>query len=232
MFCNPESRFEQMTNTLAHCNRCGGNRNHAVLHVENTSWESDDKEVSGGDSYETLKCLGCDAVCLRHTSWFSEEPEPDISYFPPAISRKRPAWYSDFVFTLNTDQEFVATLLNEIYIALQNNMPSLAAMGVRSVLERIMISKVEDLGTFAKNIAEFERMGFVSRIQKERIEAILEVGHAAIHRRFKPTVIEVNTLIDIVEHVVETVYLHEPKIAELRKRIPPRRARNKQAAAS
>jgi hypothetical protein len=44
-----------------------------------------------------------------------------------------------------SDRElFVEPLLNEIYIALQNDCPSLAAMGVRSLLEKVMIAKAGD----------------------------------------------------------------------------------------
>ena len=95
-------------------------------------------------------------------------------------------------------------------------------MGVRSLLEKIMVSKTGDLGSFVQNIAEFERLGYVSRIQRERLEAILEAGHAAIHRTFKPSKKDVITLVDLTEHIVETVYLHEAKVTALKKRVPPR----------
>jgi hypothetical protein len=212
-----------MTNTHAHCNKCGGNRNHGVLHAEKTSWDDVDQGIYGGDAYETLKCLGCDAVILRHTSWFSEDDAPTVNYFPPAIFRKQPDWFGELWLELRSEDEFVQTLLNEIYVALQNNLPSLAAMGVRSLLEKIMVSKTSDRGTFAANIAEFEKQGFVSRVQRERVEAILEVGHAAIHRDFTPTSAEVITLVDIAEHIVESVYLHGSRVEEVRKRIPPRK---------
>ncbi|MFM0428998.1 DUF4145 domain-containing protein [Paraburkholderia aspalathi] len=123
---------------------------------------------------------------------------------------------------LAAEEQFVDALLKEIYVAIHNNLRSLAAMGVRSLVEKVMISKAGDKGSFLKNIAEFERLGYVSRIQRERIEAILEAGHAAIHRDFMPTTSDVITLVDIAEHIVETVYLHESKVNELRKRVPPR----------
>jgi hypothetical protein len=38
------------------------------------------------------------------------------------------------------------SLLEEIYIATQNNLPRLAIMGIRALLEHIMIDKVTDQG--------------------------------------------------------------------------------------
>jgi hypothetical protein len=211
-----------MTKTKAHCNTCGGERNHDLLHSEKTSWQDDDAHISGSDRYETLKCCGCENVKLRHTSWFSEDEDETVNYFPASIFRRNPEWFNLLWLELSPDDEFVEQLLKEIYVALQHNLPSLAAMGVRSLLEKVMISKTGDLGTFAQNIAEFENMGYVSRIQRQRLEAILDAGHAAIHRTYKPSKKDVITLVDLTEHIIETVYLHEAKVVDLKKRVPPK----------
>lgn len=211
-----------MEKTRAHCNTCGGERSHEVLHSEETSWSDPDYPISGSDSYETLRCCGCESIELRHTSWFSEEHEPTINYFPPAIFRRNPDWFDQLWLDLPAQDEFVEQLLKEIYVALQNNLPSLATMGVRSLLEKIMISKAGDQGSFLNNISKFEDLGYVSRIQRERLEAILEAGHAATHRTYTPSNKDVITLVDLTEHIVETVYLHEAKVSELKKRVPTR----------
>jgi hypothetical protein len=63
----------------AYCNNCGGRTNHEVLHKEITSWQDENSPVYGSDRYETLKCLGCDSIKLKHTSVFSERDENHIS---------------------------------------------------------------------------------------------------------------------------------------------------------
>ncbi len=85
-----------------------------------------------------------------------------------------------------------------------------------------MIAKVGDLGSFSKHLSAFETSGFVSRVQRERLETILEAGHATIHRAFKPSQKDLITLVDIAESIIATVYLHEEMVARLKKRIPPR----------
>lgn len=211
-----------MTSTKAHCNDCGGERNHEVLHAEKASWESDEHAISGGDNYETLKCCGCDAIKLRHTSWFSEEEGSTVHYFPPSIFRRTPDWFSELWLELKADEEFVESLLKEIYVALQNNLASLATMGVRALLERIMVTRAGDQGNFKKNIARFEELGHVSKLQRERLETIFEAGHAAMHRAYKPKVKDVVTLLDITEHIIESVFLHQGKVEELKKKVPIR----------
>jgi hypothetical protein len=211
------------TKVRAQCNECGGERNHSILHSEKTSWSSDEDGTSGSDTYDMLRCLGCDNIKLLHTSRFSEDGSPTINYFPPAIFRKQPEWLNElFANVAATEEAFVYALLLEIYSALQNNQPHLAAMGIRSLLERIMIAKVGDRGTFSNNISEFEAKGFVSHIQRERLETILEAGHATIHRSFTPSHTDLITLVNITESIVETVFLHEEQVARLRKRVPTR----------
>lgn len=214
-----------MPTTKAHCNACGGDRNHEILHAETTSWSDDEAEVSGGDTYETLKCCGCDAVKLRHRSWFSEDEGEKVHYFPHAIFRRAPEWFDDLWLELKIEDGFVETLLKEIYVAVQNNLPSLATMGVRALLERIMISRAGDLGSFERNVTEFEKLGHVSKLQRERLEAILEAGHAAMHRAYRPTKKDVITLLDITEHIVESVFLHDGQVAKLKARVPVRAKR-------
>lgn len=217
--------------TRAHCNKCERETHHDVLHSITDRWESEPEDhgftVSGSDTYETLRCRGCDDIKLRHTSWFSEADEPAIAYFPPSTFRKKPKWFDEMILELPEGSEFVETLAAEIYVALQNGLPSLAAMGVRSLLEKVMVASVGDQGSFAANLNKFELQGHVANRQRERMEAILEVGHASIHRHFKPSAADLSTLMDISEHILESLYLHDAKVQKLRARTPPRPPRVK-----
>ena len=211
----------------AHCNSCGGERNHDVLHSEETEWNDDDGYPTwGSDEYQTLRCRGCEEIKLRHTSVFSEHDEPTVYYFPPSIFRKLPKWLENMYLMGSAEESSVAGLLIEIYIAVQNNLPSLAIMGIRSLLEQIMIGKVGDKGTFFNNLNAFSSEGFISVRQKENLTTILEAGHAVTHRNYRPQEGDVLTVLDITEHIIESLYLHPPKVSVLKNRVPPRKPRN------
>ena len=120
------------------------------------------------------------------------------------------------------DDGNIHDLLSEIYVALQNDQRALAAMGIRALLEKVMIEKCGDGGSFWENVKEFEKQGYVSRIQRERLETILETGHAAIHRLYKPTKDDLITLVDIAESLIESIYIHGSKVEKLKNGIPPR----------
>jgi len=195
-----------------------------TLHSEKKSW-SDDEGLFGKNIYEVLKCLGCDAIKLRHTLFFVADPVPIVNYFPPSVFRKRPDWLSSgkLYFELEAEELFVGSLLEEIYTALQNDQRCLAAMGIRALLEQIMIAKVGDQNTFLKNLMAFEAAGYVSSKQREQLETILEAGHATIHRSFIPAKDDLIALVDITESVIAITYLHGSQVEALQKRIPPRK---------
>jgi Domain of unknown function (DUF4145) len=120
-----------------------------------------------------------------------------------------------------------AELLNEIYEAVRGGQHRLAAMGVRALLEQVIIEKVGDQGTFSKNLDAFQTRGYVALIQRETLENILETGHAAMHRLFSPTAEDLDVLLDVTEVVLQAVFLHLPASTNVADRVPPRKSRPK-----
>ncbi len=228
--------MEQGDIVKAHCNVCEGERNHLIVHCHDKKWEeqvADDPPtfIHGQDRYELLRCAGCDRITLRHTSLFSEQTddygrmEPTISYYPPATFRRQPRWLSGMEGLLFIGKSaFVPRLIHEIYTALHGDCLSLAAMGVRALLERVMIDRVGDQSSFTANLKEFQQQGFIAARQKEILEATLDVGHASMHRDYVPTREDIRLALDITENVIEMVYVSHEQAAELKKKIPPRKS--------
>jgi hypothetical protein len=210
-----------------HCNRCGHPTKHELIHKEEKHWDEDVNDefaVHGADIYELLECRGCENIVLRHRDWFSEDINNDGSpvintrYYPPATYRPFPRWL------WKLDEEwYISKLLKEIYSAIQNSAPSLALMGVRALIEAIMIETVGDKGSFGANLSAFEHNGHVSKIQREFLEHALEAGHASIHRGFLPDNRHLSTCVDIAENLMETLFVLPDAAKHLRKVIPQRK---------
>lgn len=96
-------------------------------------------------------------------------------------------------------------------------------MGIRALLEQVMIGEIEDQGRFTDNLATFEKEGFVSPKQSETLGTVLELGHAAIHRNYSPSLKEIVAALDITEAILESVYRHGKLADEIKKRVPPRK---------
>jgi len=218
----------------AHCNVCLGETNHRVLHKEATKWSEQvdfgQYSISGSDTYEMLKCMGCDAVVLRHTRWWSEEPEPTVIYYPATIQRQEPRWIDQLLgggpFGIpRKKEEYRRNLLREIYIALNNASPAIAVMGIRGLLEHVMIDKVSDNGSFTNNLKEFERQGHVGSRQFKTLKEVLEIGHAAIHRSYAPDEQAVDFALDFTENLLQSIYIHELKAKGIQ--VPKRKTKRR-----
>lgn len=216
----------------AQCNKCLGETNHILLHREEQSWGEvvdRDNYINGSDIFNMVKCCGCDSVKLMHISWFSEitdeygRPIDDTNYYPPAISKAEPKWLLEMGDLFGTNEsQYISSLLREIYSALHNDSRRLAVMGIRALIEYVMINKVGDNKTFKNNLNKFQQEGYLSEKQRELIEPILEAGHAAIHRGYEPSSKDVLTVIEISEGLIETLFVHSKKANELEKRVPKR----------
>jgi hypothetical protein len=112
--------------------------------------------------------------------------------------------------------------MEEIYTALQNGSRRLVVMGTRAVLETIMASEIGHHDNFKQHLDAFQAANYLSLRQRNTVEAIVEAGHAAIHRGWKPTDDNVSAVMDIMESVIETTYLHEPGAKKLESEVPRR----------
>ena len=208
-----------------HCNNCGGERKHTILHVDKYARDyptsHPDITVTEFHSTTTLKCGGCEAVQLKRVFRFSEEDEATVEFFPSPMPRPLPGWMRQLDRT-KSEEAYIHELLTQIYAALAAGACTVSAMGVRALLEFVMVSKVGDQGTFAKNLDEFEKQGYVAKRERMRLESILDVGSAAIHRAFMVSPMDALTLLDIAEHQIESNYLHDEVVAHVSSKVPPR----------
>ena len=95
-------------------------------------------------------------------------------------------------------------------------------MGIRALIEHVMIQQCGDEGTFAKNIDKFAKDGFISPTQRSFLEIVLEAGHATIHRAYSPKIADLHTCLDLAENLVETLYILPSKVSKLKEGVPNR----------
>lgn len=235
-----------MDKTRAPCANCRTEtlhrvlRSHEVFHSAEVEHDPvSDETQEDKDTYEIIQCAGCGRVSFAHSTpypGFGADDDAewaripyDVSYYPSPTSREKPQW-------LKLDEGFfhfsgvtragvpsdLAAMLAEVYEALWGGQHRLALMGVRALLEQVMILKVGDQGSFARNLEVFCERGFVSRVEKDAMNAVLDAGHASMHRMYKPTELDLNTALDIAEGIFAAIYVHENAARELSGRVPRR----------
>jgi hypothetical protein len=212
--------------TKAHCNECGRSTNHDVIAAVNHS--SDESYLR----YEMLRCRGCESVSLRQTLGYADS-EPTVFHYPPAIARRAPGWAGITLWDLGLIGDdpppvpaHISSLMREVYEALQNGLRRLVAMGIRSALESVMVHKVGDQlaerSGFPQKLDEFQKAGYLSPRQRLQLDTVVAAGNAAVHQEWTPTDEDIATLLDIIESVIATAYLHDQPAAALERRVPPK----------
>ncbi|MBU4053996.1 MAG: DUF4145 domain-containing protein [Proteobacteria bacterium] len=218
-----------------HCCSCEADTWQQILFEKSYQYPSDEEYEHCSKSILT-ECCGCEQPHYRYRSWMqkndgTEKNMEDEWVFPPKQLRKKPTWYRDFAFYSvvstavegSTEKEHVWDLLREIHVSLENNCPRLGVMGLRALLEHIMVSKIDDQMPFIKNLKEFQNQGYISKMQKEALGHVLEIGHAAIHRSYNPNQVELIAALDILENLIETIYIFVEKAKQIDRNVPKRK---------
>jgi hypothetical protein len=95
-------------------------------------------------------------------------------------------------------------------------------MGIRALIEQVMINKVGDKGSFVKNLDAFQQSGYISLVQRDALNDILDAGHATIHRAYEPKTKDIQIALDITEGILAAVFVHADAAKKVSARVPPR----------
>jgi len=185
--------------------------------------------IDGVTYWTVLVCGGCDGVTFRTLEYNSEHYDqhgrgvPSIEIFPRPTTRKIPIWATgmNLLICFKKAGE-VPFLLHQVYRSLDVECYSLSLMGIRTILERMMINEVGDKGTFNANLEAFTAAGHLSSIEKEAFTIMIDAGHAASHRGHHPLLQELEVILDALENTIARIYVHNSRIQELKTTIPQR----------
>jgi Domain of unknown function (DUF4145) len=200
MSSNIDSKNQLENMEWIHCNGCLRKTKHCIL-TEHEHLESDSKyECVWWQTKHTLFiCCGCESITLRRQYMFSEWDDeyggPEINFYPPQVSRKRPEWHDWLPMEIRD-------LLTEIYSALHSNSHRLALMGARTVIDMFVLDKIGDVGTFKQKLQALVDGGYLGSQQQEILNVALEAGNAAVHRGYKPSVEVLIHVIDVIENLL------------------------------
>lgn len=218
-----------------HCPECGPNRlaesmgSHLVREVDEQTgvWFEID--------YHILKCRGCEEVYFRTSSAFSEEYEHEyielmdefetiyprkVQYWPAATSRKEPDWASD----LRGTDMILRELFADIYVALNNDLRILAAIGLRTAFDRASeILNVDPKISFSQKLKGLMEAGKIGRDEVEILGVLTDAGSAAAHRGWKPSESDLNTMMNIFESFIHRSFILQSEARKLIKSVPKRK---------
>jgi hypothetical protein len=139
-------------------NDCGHHTDHFILKRHAKSGSDQETQTWWQTIYEMLECCGCHSISLKRTSEFSEFDAPELQYFPPPISRRKPAWEGELLMSVAASSQ-LPELMGEIYSALHADNRRLATMGARALLDMAIVDSVGDAGRFDQKLQALQDKG-------------------------------------------------------------------------
>jgi len=211
------------------CNRCGRKSFHWPISSGEVRKEPI-KRRGGEYRYQTFDVMEC-RDCKSLTLCIDTKIHPGggdsyihkTEYYPPRLTRERPIW-------LKTIDPQLKKLLEEIYEALDCSLFFIASTGIRTVIDRLIVEKIGDVGSYKNKVIALEKKGIIDSEEKEMLFAVIDAGSASAHRGFSPTKKIITQMTDIMEKMLHRIYIESKdkasllkKASSIRKQTPQRK---------
>jgi len=190
------------------CRRCDQQTNHAVRGSVMYSWSTQD--IQGVDIYEIIQCKGCDALSFRIGSSNSEDfdvvddemihPETEEIYPSRLMGRTE----MEDIYSL---PEKIRTLYKETHAAMSTKHRILSGMGIRALIEAVCLEEKADGKNLEKRIDDLVTKGVLTKRNAEVLHKTRFLGNRAAHEIYAAKDTELEVAFDVVENLLETVYV-------------------------
>jgi hypothetical protein len=234
------------------CAICAGIRNCEIRGHADESWDDAGGMVWGRTSWYILQCRGCDHMFCHTVKIFSEEYDHEwdpatqqdvvvydetVAYWPAIFKRKQPNWFSPMGFAGDKDNVLHGAM-QELYVALENDLTRLAAAGVRTAFDIASeLLEVDTRLTFKQKLDALVATNRISSLDRDSLETLTEAGSASIHRGWLPDATNLSTMVDLLEHFIHSAFVApalkrklDEKTAKLKETVPARQPRGKSQA--
>lgn len=200
------------------CRNCDGETYHKVL--ESVSTHESDDGIDYWNEYEVVLCQGCKDVSFRHSSACSEdifvdpttgEPEiqENIILFPNRIAGRK---QMKDIYLLPTE---VLKIYAETHGALCGLLNILAGIGIRTLVESVCQEKNAQGVNLEKKINDLVTKGVLTSDGAKILHDTRLLGNRSAHEFIAASDKELDIAMDIVENLLETVYVIPQKAKRL-----------------
>jgi len=201
-----------------YCRSCCKRTSHDVLFEHEK--ETDPEGYHEIDLWQIVQCRGCETMGFRHQNddfeQFVEEDDGTVSHITSVTSYPR---------VIRGHRRLSATwwlpsLIHKIYkqtlSAYGENAYVLASIGLRATIEAACNHLEISGSTLERRIDQLFKGGYVSNADKRRLHAIRFLGNDAAHEVKEPSEKDLRVALEIVEHLLNSVFILEHKAKSLK----------------
>lgn len=170
-----------------------------------------------GNLWYLSKCRGCEKINFKHILRTIPpfEKTDELHYFPKKPIRSVPKW------TINLPIQYM-DILREVYIAINEQLFTLALTGIRTLLDIYIVEKIGDKGTFKQKLTKLVSDNIITISKAEVLEAAIDAGNASAYRGYKPEEKTLFQVLSIIENLLESEIV-DRNLSEIKQKTPPRK---------
>jgi hypothetical protein len=195
------------------CGKCFVETRHKVLQsvdIDGTALDWQDYHYT--DNFQIVQCQGCDTISFRKCHSDSEHMEFDeernegfyvdrVELYPSRVAGRhklRQAHPLPFE---------VSRIYDETHAALCNKQPILAGIGIRALVETVCKEKSAAGSNLEQKIDYLVAMGVLTQAGAETLHSMRILGNEAAHEVKPHSEETLNLAMDVVEHLLNDVYI-------------------------
>lgn len=213
----------------SYCTACNRLTNQNILKEEERDYYQIDDGWWEKSNYQIIQCGGCDEISFRKLyndismQQNSEQDETTQELYPNRGAHSRP--YK----TYRGMPSSIITIYKESIHAYNSNLPLLCAVGVRAIVEAICLDlkitegkiltstgKERNSKNLDGKISGLALKGYLTKDNAEILHELRFIGNEAVHELSQPSIEELGMAIDIVELVIDNIYMIKRKVLNLK----------------
>ncbi len=184
------------------------------------------------DSYQIIQCQGCMDINFRHLNLDIIDLEPNgrnIETETEKLYSERSEIQIKEIKEIKGISKNIDIIYRQTIKSFNNQLYILTAVGLRAIVEGLCVNlgftkdvdkkKFSDL--YGKINGLYEK-GYLSKEFSEILHKLRFLGNKAVHELSEPSESELQLAIEIIEHILESVYIISQKGEELQNKINKR----------
>ncbi len=206
----------------APCAHCGKQTAHIALVEVDTSDESPGGDIQVSAQRYIIKCAGCKTVSFCQEAQNSEDLEIDEfgnqersttqKVYPGRIAG-RPLLEEHYYLPHG-----IAKIYSQTHSAISDKLSILAGIGLRAIVEAICKERSAGGKDLYKKIDDLVAQGVITRDGGDILHLIRVMGNDAAHEVKANTEEELATALEVVEHLLKSVYIIPLKAQSIKKK--------------
>jgi hypothetical protein len=115
----------------------------------------------------------------------------------------------------------LAVVMDEVYRALDSNLPILAVAGMRTAFDTaVELLKIDSDLSFNRKLEELERRGFIGDTERRTLTHLVDAGNSAIHRGWRPDPDHLSAIRESLEIFLQRTFVADKRLAALQQQLP------------